>query len=141
MIKNALAKLADRADLSEKEAEEVMGEIMEGAATPAQIAAYLMGLRQKGETVDEIAGSARAMRARATKIRVGSPIVVDTCGTGGDGAHTFNISTTAAFVAAGAGLTVAKHGNRSISSKSGSADVLSALGVKIDLSPDRRPRD
>lgn len=137
MIKNALAKLADRADLSEKEAEEVMGEIMEGAATPAQIAAYLMGLRQKGETVDEIAGSARAMRARATKIRVGSPIVVDTCGTGGDGAHTFNISTTAAFVAAGAGLTVAKHGNRSISSKSGSADVLSALGVKIDLSPDR----
>ena len=137
MIKDALAKLADRTDLSEKEAEEVMSEIMEGAATPAQIAAYLMGLRQKGETVDEIAGSARAMRARATKIRVGSAIVVDTCGTGGDGAHTFNISTTAAFVAAGAGLTVAKHGNRSVSSKSGSADVLSALGVKIDLSPDR----
>jgi len=137
MIKDALAKLADRTDLSEKEAEEVMSEIMEGAATPAQIAAYLMGLRQKGETVDEIAGSARAMRARATKIRIGSAIVVDTCGTGGDGAHTFNISTTAAFVAAGAGLTVAKHGNRSISSKSGSADVLSALGVKIDLSPDR----
>lgn len=137
MIKDALAKLADRTDLSEKEAEEVMSEIMEGAATPAQIAAYLMGLRQKGETVDEIAGSARAMRARATKIRVGSPIVVDTCGTGGDGAHTFNISTTAAFVAAGAGLTVAKHGNRSVSSKSGSADVLSALGVNINLSPDR----
>ena len=137
MIKDALAKLADRTDLSEKEAEEVMSEIMEGAATSAQIAAYLMGLRQKGETVDEIAGSARAMRARATKIRIGSAIVVDTCGTGGDGAHTFNISTTAAFVAAGAGLTVAKHGNRSISSKSGSADVLSALGVKIDLSPDR----
>ncbi|MGA6829179.1 anthranilate phosphoribosyltransferase [Nitrospira sp. NS4] len=137
MIKDALSKLADRTDLSEKEAEEVMSEIMEGAATPAQIAAYLMGLRQKGETVDEIAGSARAMRARATRIRVGSAIVVDTCGTGGDGAHTFNISTTAAFVAAGAGLTVAKHGNRSVSSKSGSADVLSALGVKIDLSPDR----
>ncbi|MFO0707883.1 MAG: anthranilate phosphoribosyltransferase [Nitrospira sp.] len=137
MIKDALVKLADRTDLSEKEAEEVMAEIMDGAATPAQIAAYLMGLRLKGETVDEIAGSARAMRARATKIRVGSPIVVDTCGTGGDGGHTFNISTTAAFVVAGTGLTVAKHGNRSISSRSGSADVLAALGVKIDLSPDR----
>lgn len=137
MITDALAKLADRTNLSEQEAEEVMGEIMAGQATPAQIAAYLMGLRQKGETVDEIAGSARAMRARATRIRVGSPVVVDTCGTGGDGAHTFNISTTAAFVAAGAGLTVAKHGNRSISSKSGSADVLRALGVNLDLSPER----
>jgi anthranilate phosphoribosyltransferase len=110
---------------------------MDGAATPAQIAAYLMGLRQKGETVDEIVGSARAMHSRATRIRVGAQIVVDTCGTGGDGAHTFNISTTAALVVAGAGITVAKHGNRSISSKSGSADVLSALGVKIDLTPDR----
>lgn len=137
MIKDALAKLADRNDLSEKEAEEVMSEIMDGAATSAQIAAYLMGLRQKGETVDEIAGSARAMRARAVRIQVGSSIVLDTCGTGGDGGHTFNISTTAAFVVAGAGLTVAKHGNRSISSKSGSADVLSALGVKIDLQPER----
>lgn len=137
MIKDALAKLADRSDLSEKEAEEVMSEIMDGAATSAQIAAYLMGLRQKGETVDEIAGSARAMRARATRIQVGSAIVLDTCGTGGDGGHTFNISTTAAFVVAGAGLTVAKHGNRSISSKSGSADVLAALGVKIDLEPGR----
>lgn len=137
MIKDALAKLADRSDLSEKEAEEVMSEIMDGAATSAQIAAYLMGLRQKGETVDEIAGSARAMRARAIRIQVGSSIVLDTCGTGGDGGHTFNISTTAAFVVAGAGLTVAKHGNRSISSKSGSADVLSALGVKIDLQPEQ----
>lgn len=137
MIKDALAKLADRSDLSEKEAEEVMSEIMDGAATPAQIAAYLMGLRQKGETVDEIAGSARAMRARAVRIQVGSAIVLDTCGTGGDGGHTFNVSTTAAFVVAGAGLTVAKHGNRSVSSKSGSADVLSALGVKIDLAPER----
>ena len=137
MIKDALAKLADRSDLSEMEAEEVMSEIMDGAATPAQIAAYLMGLRQKGETVDEIAGSARAMRARAIRIQVGSSIVLDTCGTGGDGGHTFNVSTTAAFVVAGAGLTVAKHGNRSVSSKSGSADVLSALGVKIDLAPER----
>ncbi len=137
MIKDAIAKLADRIDLSEQEAEEVLSEIMDGAATPAQIGAYLMGLRQKGETVDEIAGSARAMRARAARIQVGSAIVLDTCGTGGDGGHTFNISTTAAFVVAGAGLTVAKHGNRSVSSKSGSADVLSALGVKIDLQPAR----
>jgi anthranilate phosphoribosyltransferase len=137
MIKDAIAKLADRIDLSEKEAEDVLAEIMDGAATPAQIAAYLMGLRQKGETVDEIAGSARAMRARAIRIQVGNSIVLDTCGTGGDGGHTFNISTTAAFVVAGVGLTVAKHGNRSVSSRSGSADVLSALGVKIDLQPER----
>lgn len=137
MIRDALAKLADRNNLSAHEAEQVMSEIMDGAATPAQIAAYLMGLRQKGETVEEITGSARAMRMRAVRIRVGGQIVVDTCGTGGDGAHTFNISTTAALVVAGAGITVAKHGNRSISSKSGSADVLKALGVMIDLSPDR----
>lgn len=137
MIKDAIAKLADRLSLTEKEAEEVMNEIMDGVATPAQIAAYLMGLRLKGETVEEIAGSVRAMRDHAVRIAVGDPLVVDTCGTGGDGRHTFNISTTTAFVVAGAGLTVAKHGNRSISSKSGSADVLSELGVKIDLPPDR----
>jgi anthranilate phosphoribosyltransferase len=137
MIKDALAKLADRTDLSAPEAETVMAEIMDGGATPAQIAAYLMGLRQKGETVDEIVGSVKAMRSRAVRIRVGAKIVVDTCGTGGDGANTFNISTTAAFVAAGAGITVAKHGNRSISSQSGSADLLTALGVKIDLAPGR----
>ncbi|HLZ35826.1 MAG TPA: anthranilate phosphoribosyltransferase [Nitrospira sp.] len=137
MIKDAIAKLAERLPLTEKEAEAVMNEIMDGAATPAQIAAYLMGLRLKGETVEEIAGSVQAMRDRAVRIAVGDPLVVDTCGTGGDGRHTFNISTTTAFVVAGAGLTVAKHGNRSVSSKSGSADVLSALGVKIDLSPDR----
>lgn len=137
MIKDALAKLADRTDLSLQEAEMVMAEIMSGEATSAQIAAYLMGLRQKGETVEEIVGSVKAMRSYAIRIRVGAKIVVDTCGTGGDGAHTFNISTTAALVTAGAGITVAKHGNRSISSKSGSADVLTALGVKIDLEPDR----
>ena len=137
MIKDAIAKLADRSSLTEQEAESVMLEIMDGAATPAQIAAYLMGLRLKGETVEEIAGSVRAMRAKAVRIAVGDPLVVDTCGTGGDGAHTFNISTTTAFVVAGAGLTVAKHGNRSVSSKSGSADVLSALGVKIDLPTER----
>ena len=137
MIKDALVKLADRVSLTEKEAEEVMVEIMDGAATSAQIAAYLMGLRLKGETVDEIAGSVRAMRTRAVRIPVADPNVVDTCGTGGDGTHTFNISTTTAFVVAGAGLTVAKHGNKSVSSKSGSADVLAALGVKIDLSAER----
>ena len=137
MIREALAKLADRTNLSASETEAIMCEIMDGSVSPAQIAAYLMGLRQKGETVDEIVGSARAMRARAVRIRIGAPIVVDTCGTGGDGAHTFNISTTAALVVAGAGIIVAKHGNRSISSKSGSADVLTALGVTIDLAPDR----
>jgi len=137
MIKDAIAKLADRISLTDKEAEEVMAEIMDGAAKPAQIAAYLMGLRLKGETVDEIVGSVRAMRSRAIRIAVGDPNVVDTCGTGGDGAHTFNISTTTAFVVAGAGLTVAKHGNTSVSSKSGSADVLAALGVKIDLPTER----
>jgi len=137
MIKDAIAKLADRIPLTEKEAEEVMGEIMDGVAKPAQIAAYLMGLRLKGETVDEIAGSVRAMRARAVRIPVGDPNVVDTCGTGGDGTHTFNISTTTAFVVAGAGLTVAKHGNIAVSSKAGSADVLSALGVNINLPTER----
>ena len=137
MIKDAIAKLADRSSLTEQEAESVMLEIMDGAATSAQIAAYLMGLRLKGETVEEIAGSVRAMRAKAVRIAIGDPLVVDTCGTGGDGANTFNISTTAALVLAGAGLTVAKHGNRSVSSRSGSADVLSALGVKIDLPTER----
>ncbi|HET9961837.1 MAG TPA: anthranilate phosphoribosyltransferase [Nitrospiraceae bacterium] len=137
MIKDAISKLADRIALSEKEAEEVMGEIMDGSATSAQIAGYLMGLRMKGETVEEIAGSVRAMRARAVKIRVAHRRVVDTCGTGGDRAHTFNISTTAAFVVAGAGVAVAKHGNRSVSSQCGSADVLAELGVKLDLPADR----
>ena len=137
MIKDAIAKLADRANLSEKEAEESLLEIMDGAATPAQIAAYLMGLRIKGETVEEIAGSARAMRSRATRVRVAAPVVVDTCGTGGDRSNTFNISTAATFVVAGAGLTVAKHGNRSVSSRCGSADVLSALGVQVELPPER----
>lgn len=137
MIKEALAKLADRTDLSAQEAETVMLEIMDGATTSAQMAAYLMGLRQKGETVAEVVGSVSAIRSRATRIRVGSSIVVDTCGTGGDRGDTFNISTTAAFVVAGAGITVAKHGNRAVSSKSGSADVLSMLGVKIDLEPSR----
>src|ERR1043165_3994086 len=137
MIKDAITKLAERSSLTEQEAESVMCEMMDGAATPVQIAAYLMGLRIKGETVEELVGSVRAMRDYAVRIAVGASLVVDTCGTGGDGRHTFNISTTAAFVVAGAGLTVAKHGNRSVSSKSGSADVLAELGVNINLSPDR----
>jgi len=137
MIKDILAKLAERIDLSEKEAEEVMLHIMQGAASDSQIAAYLMGLRMKGETVDEITGSVKAMREMAHRIHVGDPLVVDTCGTGGDCSNTFNISTAAAFVVAGGNMTVAKHGNRSVSSKSGSADVLAALGVQINLPPER----
>jgi anthranilate phosphoribosyltransferase len=135
MIKDAISKLADRISLTEAEAEAVMREIMEGQATPAQIAAFLTALRLKGETVDEVVGAARVMREKATKIRVDDPLVVDTCGTGGDRKGTFNISTTTAFVVAGAGVTVAKHGNRAASSKSGSADVLRALGVNIDVPP------
>lgn len=137
MIKDAIAKLADRSDLSEKEAEEVMLEIMQGTASQVQISAYLMGLRMKGETVEEIAGSARAMRSHATRIQAADPLVMDTCGTGGDRSNTFNISTTAAFVVAGAGLTVAKHGNRAVSSRCGSADVLTALGIRIELPPEK----
>lgn len=137
MIQEAIAKIAEGMNLSEKEAGEVMLEIMQGSVSDAQIAAYLMGLRMKGETVEEITGSVQTMRSLAQRVHVTDPMVVDTCGTGGDRANTFNISTTAAFVVAGAGITVAKHGNRSVSSRSGSADVLTALGVNINLSPDR----
>jgi len=133
MIKDAIAMLAEDTDLSEQEAKEVMLQIMRGDASDAQIAAYLMGMRTKGETVDEISGSVKAMRSLAQGVLVADPMVVDTCGTGGDGAQTFNISTAAAFVVAGGDMTVAKHGNRSVSSRSGSADVLQALGVSIDL--------
>ena len=108
-------------------------------ATEAQIAAYLMGLRMKGETIEEITGSVQAMRDLAVRVPITDPQVVDTCGTGGDKSQTFNISTAAALVVAGAGITVAKHGNRSVSSHSGSADVLSALGVNIELSPQIAP--
>lgn len=137
MIKEAITKLVDKIDLNESEAEAVMEEIMSGQATQAQIASFLTALRIKGETVEEITGSARIMRNKATRINVNDPNVVDTCGTGGDRSHTFNISTAAAFVVAGAGITVAKHGNRSVSSKCGSADVLKALGVNIDIPPER----
>lgn len=137
MIKDAIARLIERQSLTEAEAESVMLEIMDGQAVPSQIASYLTALRMKGETVEEITGSARAMRTKATRIRPNDPVVVDTCGTGGDGAGTFNVSTTVALVLAGAGITVAKHGNRAISSRAGSADILKALGVRIDLAPER----
>ena len=137
MIKEAISKITEKIHLTDAEAETVMREIMEGEATPAQIAAYIMGLRMKGETVDEITGSTRVMREKAIRIRSSKPNVVDTCGTGGDQKNTFNISTTTAFVVAGAGIPVAKHGNRSVSSSSGSADVLKSLGVKIDIPPDK----
>lgn len=133
LIQSAIHQLAEGMSLSEAQAEEVMLEIMRGEATDSQIAAYLMGLRMKGETVEEITGSAKAMRSLAEKILLRETLIVDTCGTGGDRSGTFNISTASAFVIAGGGITVAKHGNRSVSSKSGSADVLSALGVAINL--------
>ncbi len=133
MIKEAIAKIVLKVNLTEAEAEAVMREIMQGEATDAQIASYITALRIKGETVDEITGSARVMREKAVPIKLDAAYQVDTCGTGGDMAHTFNISTTVAFVVAGAGVTVAKHGNRSVSSKSGSADVLQALGINIEI--------
>src|SRR5512136_1734523 len=136
MIREALAKVVQAIDLQETEMTETMTEIMEGKATPAQIGAFITALRMKGETVAEVTGAARVMRQRATRIDARSSVVVDTCGTGGDGRGTFNISTTVAFVVAGAGLTVAKHGNRAVSSGCGSADVLEALGVNIDAKPE-----
>ena len=132
MIKEAIANIVEGGNLSEREMAAVMDEIMGGNSTPAQIASFLTALRLKGETVEEITGAARVMRQRPTRIDARSPVVVDTCGTGGDGRGTFNISTTSAFVVAAAGLTVAKHGNRAVSSGCGSADMLEALGVKID---------
>ena len=132
MIREAIGTLVAGNSLTMEEAASVMKEIMEGEVTPAQFGAFVTALRLKGETVNEIAGLARTMRAKAIPVTVTEP-VVDTCGTGGDGSHAFNISTAAAFVAAGAGLKVAKHGNRAMSSQCGSADVLEALGIKIDL--------
>ena len=134
MIKEAINMLVNKINLTEPESAECMKEIMEGKVTDAQIGAFLAGLRMKGETVEEITGAAKIMRAKALAIKAPEG-VLDTCGTGGDMSHTFNISTTTAFVVAGAGVPVAKHGNRSVSSRSGSADVLEALGVKIDLPP------
>jgi len=140
MIQRALADLLDRRDLSREESREAMEEIMRGEATPSQIAGFLIALRAKGETVDEIAGCAEAMRAHVLAVRPARKDLVDTAGTGGDGARTINISTAAALVAAAAGAGVAKHGNRAVSSASGSADVLEALGFNLDVQPERIAR-
>jgi len=149
MIKESILKVVGGEDLTEKEMEETMREIMTGEATPAQIGSFVTALRMKGETVDEISGAARVMRAKATKIHLDQGVVnidrdeinvesetlLDTCGTGGDGTRTFNVSTATAFVAAGAGVRVAKHGNRAVSSLCGSADVLASLGVNLEIKP------
>ena len=151
MIREAIQKTADGFDLTEAEMIETMDEIMSGNATSAQIGAFLMAIRIKGETVEEIAGAARVMRSKCTRIPCGDPAdgtgenaaqgngrcIVDTCGTGGDGSHTFNVSTTTAFVVAGGGLKVAKHGNRAVSSRCGSADLIETLGVPLDLTPEQ----
>ncbi len=149
MLKTAIQKVVDGMDLGEEEMEAVMEVIMSGQATPAQIGAFITALRLKGETIEEITGAARVMRSKATRIGIGNSLVsidrddinldqetiVDTCGTGGDGTNTFNVSTTTAFVVAGCGLRVAKHGNRSVSSLCGSADVIETLGVNLDVPP------
>ncbi len=135
MLQGIIAKVVEGTSLAAKEAQSAMGEIMRGRATPAQIAGLIVGLRMKGETADEVNGFARAMREHGVHLATTRQRIVDTCGTGGDGKHTLNVSTGAALVAAGAGLTVAKHGNRAMSSKAGSADVLEVLGVKIDAEP------
>jgi anthranilate phosphoribosyltransferase len=139
-MQDALARLLDGHDLSRDEARAVMDDVMRGAATPAQIAGFLVALRLKGETADEIAGCAEAMRAHVLPVRPARQDLVDTAGTGGDGAGTINISTAAALVAAAAGAGVAKHGNRAVSSASGSADVLEALGFRLELPPARIER-
>ncbi len=139
-IQQAIAKVIQSQNLTENEMVDSMNEIMSGVATPAQIGAFITALRMKGETVEEITGAVRVMRKKATPIESGiktGDVLVDTCGTGGDGSGTFNVSTTTAFVVAGAGLPVAKHGNRSISSNCGSADVLEAAGVSLEISPER----
>lgn len=136
MIKEAIEKVTKGTNLSEAEAYQVFDEIMSGAATHSQITALLVALRTKGETVDEITGAAKVMREKAVKVNVAEDVLVDTCGTGGSGVNTFNISTAVAFVAAGCGIKVAKHGNRSASSQCGSADVLEALGVNLDKGTD-----
>lgn len=131
--KRALSKVASKKNLSGAESAEVFGEIMSGEVDGAIMAAFLTALKMKGETVDEVVGAASAMRARATFINAGSAAPIDTCGTGGDGMNTFNISTTSAFIAAGAGVPVAKHGNRAATSKCGSGDVLGELGFNLDV--------
>ncbi len=139
-IKQALTKLVDNIDLSLEEMTEVMRAVMTGAATPAQIGGFLVALRMKGETLDEITGAAQVMRELATRVEVDGEYLVDTCGTGGGGANLFNVSTASAFVVAAAGGRVAKHGNRSVSSSTGSADVLEAAGIHLDLTPEQVAR-
>jgi anthranilate phosphoribosyltransferase len=136
-VKEAIRKVIVKKDISKKNAYEIALSIMNGEATDAQIATLITALRMKGETVDEITGFVKAMRDKVTKIKAPKKYLIDTCGTGGDGAGTFNISTISAIVAAGAGCVVAKHGNRSVSSQCGSADLLKELGIKIDLKPAR----
>ncbi|MBT8329798.1 MAG: anthranilate phosphoribosyltransferase [Desulfofustis sp.] len=141
-IRDAFKHIVEQKNLTETQMYEVISSIMNGEVSEVMIAAFLTGLRMKGETVDEITGAVRVMREKATPIETGVDIgaggvVIDTCGTGGDGSGTFNVSTTSAFVVAGCGVTVAKHGNRAVSSSCGSADVLEAAGVNLDLSPDQ----
>jgi anthranilate phosphoribosyltransferase len=136
MIKEVIDKAVKKQDLSEAEMMQAMEEIMEGVATPAQIGAFITALRMKGETVEEVTGAARIMRQKATRVNACATTIVDTCGTGGDALNTFNISTITAFVVAAAGIVVAKHGNRAVSSGCGSADVLEALGVNISVDQD-----
>ncbi len=151
MIRQAIAKAVERQDLTEGEMIEVMNQIMSGECTPAQIASFITALRMKGETIAEITGAARVMREHATPIRVGSQVldmdrddinidretILDVVGTGGDGTNTFNISTTVSFVVSACGIKVAKHGNRSVSSACGSADVIERLGINLDISPEK----
>ena len=136
MFKDHLATIISRTDLNQSQMAEMMSEIFDGKTTDAQVGAMMAALATKGETVEELAGAARAMRKKAHRIQAAAMPVVDTCGTGGDGLKTFNISTTTAFVVAGCGVTVAKHGNRSVSSACGSADVLETLGIKLDTDPE-----
>ncbi|MBU1181750.1 MAG: anthranilate phosphoribosyltransferase [Pseudomonadota bacterium] len=136
MFRENLKKIIARKDLSETEMAQMIADIFSGEITDAQVGAFMAALATKGETFEELAGAASAMRKKARRIQTSAKTVVDTCGTGGDGAKTFNISTTAAFVVAGCGVTVAKHGNRSVSSQCGSADLLEALGVKLDTAPE-----
>jgi anthranilate phosphoribosyltransferase len=135
MFRDYLQKIIDKKNLSESEMSEMIEEIFSGTLSNAQIGAFMAALATKGETFEELAGAARAMRRKAARIQVSAPAVVDTCGTGGDGGGTFNISTTTAFVVAGSGVTVAKHGNRAVSSRCGSADLVEALGVNITVDP------
>ena len=139
MIKEAILKLAKRMDLTAEEALEVMNEIMDGKASPVQMSSYLTALSLKGETIGEITGSARGMRDHCIRL-LHDREVLEIVGTGGDGANSFNISTTSSLVIASGGVPVAKHGNRAASSKSGAADVLEALGVKITVSPEESAR-